>query len=116
MSDNKEMIKIIYDTLEDKFGEDIRIINIDSISNICEYFVVVNGNSTTHVKSLAMNVEEKLKDAGYLPYNIEGIRGNSWILMDYSNVVIHVFDKENRDFYNIERLWSDGIDVNIKDM
>ncbi len=116
MIQSKEMIKVIYDTLEDKFGEDIQIINVDKISNMCEYFVIVNGNSTTHVKSLAMNVEEKMKESGFQLFNTEGARGNSWILLDYSNVVIHIFDKESREFYNLERLWNDGIKVDLDEL
>ncbi len=116
MSKSKEMVKLIYDVLEDKFGEDIQIINIDKVSTLCEYFVIVNGNSTTHVKALAMNVEEKMKEAGFELYNAEGLRGNSWMLLDYSDVVIHIFDKENRDFYNLERLWNDGVKVNPEEL
>ncbi len=116
MIQSKEMIKVIYDTLEDKFGEDIQIINVDKVSNMCEYFVIVNGNSTTHVKSLAMNVEEKMKESGFQLFNTEGARGNSWILLDYSNVVIHIFDKESREFYNLERLWSDGVKVDLDEL
>ncbi|MFV0520590.1 MAG: ribosome silencing factor [Lachnospirales bacterium] len=116
MNNSKEMVKLIYATLEDKFGEDIQIINIDKISTLCEYFIIVNGNSTTHVKALAMNIEEKMKESGFELFNAEGIRGNSWLLLDYSDVVIHIFDKENRDFYNLERLWNDGIRVDVKDL
>lgn len=116
MTKTKEMLKLIYDTLDDKFGEDIQIINIDKISTLCEYFVIVNGTSTTHVKALAGNLEEKMKEAGYELFNAEGIRGNSWLLLDYSDVVIHIFDKENRDFYNLERLWNDGIKVSIEEL
>ncbi len=116
MTQSKEMIKVIYDTLEDKFGEDIQIINVDNVSNLCEYFVIVNGNSTTHVKSLAMNLEEKMKESGFELFQTEGARGNSWILLDYSNVVIHIFDKENREFYNLEKLWSDGVSIDLEEL
>lgn len=107
---SKEMVKIAYDALNDKKGEDIRIIDIHAISTIADYFVVATGNNLNQVQALVDNVEEQLAKAGYtMDKKIEGTRNSSWILMDYRDVVIHIFSQEDRIFYDLEHIWRDGI-------
>lgn len=107
---SEEMVKIAYNALNDKKGEEIRIIDIHSVSTLADYFVVATGSNLNHVQALVDNVEEQLARAGYpLDKKIEGNRSSSWILMDYRDVVIHIFSKEDRLFYDLERIWRDGV-------
>ncbi len=94
--------------LDNKKAMRINVIKIEEISSLADYFVIGSGASNTHVRSLADELEEKLKEAGVAPERIEGYRSNSWVLLDYGSVVIHVFTQEARDFYDLDRLWADG--------
>lgn len=116
MSQSKEMAKIAYAALEDKKGEDIRVIDISEISVVADYFIIANGTNPSQVQALVDNVEEKLKEADYQVKRIEGSRSSSWVLMDYSDIVVHVFDREDRLFYDLERIWSDGKEVSREEL
>lgn len=105
---SKEMAKIAYMALDEKKGEDIKIIDISNITVIADYFLIADGSNTLQVSALVDNVEEKLAGQGCHPKRIEGNHSSSWILMDYGDVVIHVFSKEDRLFYDLERIWRDG--------
>ena len=113
MSQGKDMIRIIYDALADKKGEDIKVIDISEISVIADYFVIVNGNSDSQIQALVENVEEKMHKAGYSMKQREGGRGGSWVLLDYGDVIVHVFDRESRSFYHLEHIWNDGKNVEV---
>lgn len=113
MSQGKDMIRIIYDALADKKGEDIKVIDISEISVIADYFVIVNGNSDSQIQALVENVEEKMHQAGYSMKQREGSRGGSWVLLDYGDVIVHVFDRESRSFYHLEHIWNDGKNVDL---
>lgn len=108
----KETAKI----LNEKKGLDIKVIEISDVSVIADYMVIATGNSSTHVKALADEVEEQLDDIGISVSHIEGYRSNSWILLDYIDIIVHVFSNEARDYYDLERLWEDGTDVDISDI
>lgn len=108
MSQAMDMVHVIYDALADKKGEDIKVIDISNISVMADYFVIANGTSDSQVDALVENVDEKMHIAGYSLKQREGGRGGVWILLDYGDVIVHVFDKENRSFYNLEHVWSDG--------
>lgn len=108
-----DKVKIIVDALDDKKAEDIKIIDISEISILADYFVITNGSNKSQIQALADNVEEKLADAGVHPKHIEGYNNANWILFDYSDVLVHIFDKENRDFYDLERIWRDGKAVEL---
>ena len=101
----KEMARIVYRALEDKKGENISIIDISGISPLADYFIITNGSNDSQVKAL---VEEKMHEAGHSQIQREGLRSGNWVLLDYGDVVVHVFDRENREFYHLERIWSDG--------
>ena len=110
MTDN-EILTIAVKAIDSKRGENIRIIKIDELTVIADYFIIANGSSTTQVKALADEVEFKLSEAGLEPKRTEGYQGANWIVLDYIDVVIHIFHKETRDFYDLERLWQDGVEV-----
>ncbi len=105
----KEAAKI----LNNKKALDIKVIGIEDISVLADYFVIANGTSNTHVKALADEVEYQLKQLDILPDHIEGHNNNGWILLDYGNVIIHVFHQESREFYDLDRLWKDGVQVDL---
>ncbi len=108
----KETAKI----LSDKKGLNVKVIGIADVSVIADYMVIATGNSSTHVKALADEVEEQLDDMGISVSHVEGYRSNSWILLDYIDVIVHVFSNEAREYYDLERLWEDGTDVDISDI
>ncbi len=108
-----EMIMTIVKTLDSKKAEDIKVIKISNLTIIADYFVIANGTSTTQTRALADEVEFKLKEGGIEPTRVQGNNGSNWIILDYSDIVVHVFYKETRDFYSLERLWRDGEVVDI---
>lgn len=108
INQSKEMAKIAYEALEEKKSEDIRVIEIGNISIIADYFIIANGNSSSQVDAMVDAVEEALGKKGYQPKRVEGVRSSGWILLDYGDVVIHIFSKEDRLFYDLERIWRDG--------
>ena len=99
--------------ISSKKGLNIKLIEIGDISSLADYMVIATGTSSTHVKALADEVEYKLDQAGISVSHIEGYRSNSWILLDYIDVIVNVFDDEARDFYDLERLWQDGESVDV---
>lgn len=108
MTQAAEMTKLAIEALEDKKAEDISIIDISEVSVLADYFLIASGNSKNQVQALIDNVEEKLGQAGITPKNIEGYQTGNWVLMDYGDLIVHVFDRQNRLFYDLERIWRDG--------
>ena len=107
------MARTAYEALADKKGEDIRVIDISEISPIADYFIISNGTSSSQVDALVDNVVEKMHKAGYSLKQQEGTNSGTWVLMDYGDIIVHIFDKENRSFYNLEHIWSDGREVEM---
>ncbi len=103
-----ETAKLAAKALDSKKGLDISIIKIMDISSIADYFVIATGTSNTHVRSLADEVEFRLDEAGLSVSAVEGQRNDTWILLDYIDVVVHVFSEDAREYYDLERLWKDG--------
>ena len=112
----KEMAKIAYHALDEKKGEDIRIIDIAGISVLAEYFIIANGSSESQVQAMVDNVEEEMHKAGYSLKQREGYGSGNWVLLDFGDVIVHVFDKENRLFYDLERIWRDGKNIGIAEL
>lgn len=108
VSTEKMMAQIACKAIDDKKGQDIKVIDIHNVSVIADYFVIASGTNSNQVQAIVDNVEEQLGRAGFEAKQIEGNRNSSWILMDYGDVIVHVFDEENRLFYNLERIWRDG--------
>lgn len=112
----KEMARLAYKALDEKKAEDIKIIDIGGISIIADYFIIANGNSIPQVDAMLDAVEYELGKNGYHANRTEGVRSSGWILMDYGDVVVHIFSKEDRLFYDLERIWSDGTTVLPEDL
>lgn len=110
---NIETLKTIISALEDKKAENIQLIDISEISTVADYFIITNGSNRSQIQALSDNVQEKLAVNGIHPKNIEGYNTANWILLDYSDILIHIFDKESRGFYDLERIWRDGIFVDL---
>lgn len=105
---SNEMARIAYDALDEKLGEDIRIIQIDEISVIADYLIIANGKNSNQIAALSDNVEMRMHQSGIHNERIEGNKNSTWILMDYKDVIVHVFSPEDRLFYDLERIWRDG--------
>lgn len=108
MDESRKMAKLTYEALDEKQGEDIKVIDISEISVLADYFIIANGTNDSQVRALVENVEYKLSKEGYEPKQREGYGLGSWVLLDFGNIIVHVFDKENRLFYDLERIWRDG--------
>ena len=109
------MAKLTIQALEDKKAEDIRIIDISEVSVLADYFIIADGSNRSQVQALADNVQETLGRAGYEMKQVEGYNTANWILMDFGDLIVHVFDKENRLFYNLERIWRDGKAIEVEE-
>ena len=104
----EQLVKIAYDAFEDKKGIDIKILDISKVSTIADYFVIASGSNSSQVQALSDNVTEEMSKAGYDYKQIEGYNSSNWILIDYSDVIVHVFDADSRMFYDLERIWRDA--------
>lgn len=111
MLTSKELARIAYDALDEKLGKDIRIIKINEISVIADYLIIANGTNSSQIAALSDNVELKMQQNGIGNKRIEGNKNSSWILMDYGDVIVHIFSPEDRLFYDLERIWRDGISI-----
>ncbi|MDD6032451.1 MAG: ribosome silencing factor [Oscillospiraceae bacterium] len=109
----KERMERIVSILDSKKAEDIRAIRIGDLTILADYFVIAAGSSSTQVKMLADEVDYQMGLQGVQPYKVEGYHSENWIVLDYSDVVVHVFQKDTRSFYDLERLWADGEQVDI---
>ena len=105
----KETALLAVNALEDKKAEDIRIIDISEISTVADYFIIADGSNKSQIQAMADNVSEVLGRAGVNLRQMEGYQNANWILMDFQDVIIHIFDRENRLFYDLERIWRDGV-------
>ena len=112
----KEMALLLAQALDSKKGKDIRVLETDGVTTLADYFVLCSGSSAPQLKALADAGEKAMKDHGILPHHVEGHRGGTWILQDYGDVVVHVFDKEARAFYDLDRLWADAKTVDLSDV
>jgi ribosome-associated protein len=108
-----DLTKRIVKVLDDKKADDIQVIKVNDLTIIADYFVIASATNSTHVKSLADEIEYQLKEQGIAPRKIEGYQYANWIVMDYSDVIVHVFYEETRKFYTLERLWSDGEVIDV---
>ena len=104
----KEMVKLAYEALSDKKGSDIKIIDIRDVTVIAGYFIIADASNPNQVQAMADNVQEVLGRAGCECRQIEGYQNANWILMDYRDVIVHIFCREDRLFYDLERIWRDG--------
>lgn len=110
---SKQMAQLVIQALEDKKAEDIKVIDISEVSVIADYFIIANGTNRSQIQALADNVDETLGKAGFPLKQMEGYQNANWVLLDFEDVIVHVFDKENRLFYDLERIWRDGKFIDI---
>ena len=103
----RELADAIAEVLDSKKGIDIKVLRVDDKTVIAEYFVLCTGNSSTQIKGLAGEVEFRIGERGLSPYGVEGRDNNSWLILDYSNVIVHIFSRESREFYNLDKLYAD---------
>lgn len=116
LENSKEMARLAIDALEDKKAEDIRVIDISKVSVVADYFIIAGGTNRSQIQTLSSHVEEILGRAGYPVRQVEGYDTANWILLDFGDIIVHVFDQENRLFYNLERIWRDGKTVDKSDL
>lgn len=116
MSQAKEMARIAYDALEAKKGIDIRMIDISQVSVIADYFIIATGSSNHQVGALVEHVEEQMHKNGFSMKQREGGGNSPWVLLDYADIIVHVFEKESRSFYNLEHIWHDGTEVSRNEL
>lgn len=113
---DREELEIVVKALDSKKADEITALEVGDLTILANYFVIASATSTTQVKALADEVEYRMQQAGITPKSIEGVGARDWIVLDYIDVVVHVFHKDARDFYQLERLWADGKKVDISQM
>lgn len=116
MEQSLKMVKIAYKALDDKLAEDVKVIDIRGISVVADYFIIADGTNKNQVQAMVDNVQEELFKAGYEMKQMEGYRQGNWVLLDFSDIIIHIFDKENRLFYDLERIWRDGKEISLEEL
>ncbi len=115
-NNSKKMAKIACKALEDKKAEDIRVIDISEVSVIADYFIIADGSNPNQLQAMQEAVDEALYKAGYTVRQVEGNQRSSWILMDYNDIIVHIFSKEDRMFYDLERIWRDGKQISADEL
>ncbi|MDR0220191.1 MAG: ribosome silencing factor [Lachnospiraceae bacterium] len=108
--------KLAIAALEEKKAEDIRVIDISEVSVLGDYFILASGNNRNQIQVMSDEVERALGQNGMAVRHIEGYDTANWILLDFGDVIVHLFDKENRLFYNLERIWRDGKEVTVEEL
>jgi len=116
MEQSREMARMACKALADKKGEDIRVIDISGISVLADYFIIANGSSESQIRAMVDAVEEEFEKTGITVRQREGYGLGNWVLLDFQDVIVHVFDKENRLFYDLERIWSDGKEIDADEL
>ncbi|MCI4624643.1 MAG: ribosome silencing factor [Candidatus Magnetoovum sp. WYHC-5] len=110
---NNIKLNIIYKSLVDKFAKDVQCLELKGLSVIADYFVICSGENQPQIKAIVDNVEENLKAAGITPLRIEGLSNGRWVLLDYDDIIIHIFDGETRAYYELEKLWLDAPRISL---
>ena len=116
MSEAREMVKKIHSALEDKKADDLTVIDITEVSCLADYFIITNGENNNQVQAMADSVDEAMTKAGHNARGIEGYSTANWILLDYGDVVVHIFSKDDRRFYDLERIWRDGKAIDVSEL
>ncbi|MDR0812535.1 MAG: ribosome silencing factor [Oscillospiraceae bacterium] len=110
------LLKKAVAALDDKKARDITVLHTHDVTVLSDYFVIVTATSAPHIKTLADEVEKKLRQAGYPPLHVEGYRSGGWVLVDFGAIVVHLFTQELREFYNLERLWADSPMLSVEEL
>lgn len=115
-SREREAVRVAFKALDDKFGEDITVLDIHGISSIADYFIIAGGSNPNQIRAMAAEAQEKLQKINFKLHHTEGLGAANWVLLDYGSVIIHIFNKESRVFYSLERLWNDAVRVSPEDL
>lgn len=107
------LVRAIYQILDEKLAERIKVLRVEKQTSLCNYFIICEGRATTHVRALADEIEAVLAQSNIKPLHTEGLDEGNWAVLDYASVVVHIFDKPSREFYNLEKLWRDATPVDI---
>ncbi|NLN14460.1 MAG: ribosome silencing factor [Tissierellia bacterium] len=107
MTEVENKLAIIKEAIEDKKGIDIEVINISKLTTIADYFVIVSGNSSNQAQAIADGIDEKMMENGYERLAMDGYQSGRWILLDYEDIIVHIFHREDREYYKLERLWKE---------
>mgnify|MGYP002513821245 CR=1 FL=1 len=116
MEQSRKMAKLAYEALDEKLGEDIKVIDISEISVLADYFIIANGSSRPQIQALSDEVSEKMEKAGAVLKQVEGYEHAKWILLDFGDVIVHIFNQEDRLLYDLERIWRDGKTVDVEEL
>lgn len=116
MMEPREMAKMACHALSEKKAEDIRIIEIGEISVLADYFIIASGANSHQLQAMVDAVDEELERAGHHARQVEGNQHSSWILMDYGDIIVHIFSREDRLFYDLERIWRDGKQITVEEL
>ncbi len=114
--DIKELVKDIYNGLDDKKAEDITILDISEISVMADYFIIANASSSPQMSAMKNEVENAMAKHGINAKHVEGGNNSSWVLIDFEDIVVHLFSGEDREFYNLERIWQDGKEISVEEL
>ena len=110
MTEVEKKLSIITDAIDDKKGIDIKVMDISGLTTIADYFVIVSGNSSVQSQSIADGIDEMMSEQGYEKMARDGYQSGRWILLDYEDIIVHIFHKEEREYYKLERLWTEDND------
>ncbi len=109
-------VKAAFKGLDDKLAKDIKILEISELSPIADYFIIASGSNPNQIKAMADSVEEELHKAGFPLKHSEGMQTGSWVLLDFGDIIVHLFNDEDRDFYSLERIWGDAKEISSNDL
>ena len=116
LKNSAEMAVLAIEALEDRKAGDIQIIDISEVSVLADYFIIAGGSNRSQIQALSDAVEEKLGKAGHPVKQIEGYDGAAWVLLDFGDVIVHVFDRDNRLLYDLQRIWNDGKQIEVQSL
>lgn len=111
--DSLNIAKVASNALNNKKAKQLKLLKIDDLTTLADYFVIATATSSTHVRALADEVEEKLEEQSVKVHHIEG-KSTGWIVLDYTSVVMHIFTPDQREFYNLDNMWSDATEIDLK--
>lgn len=116
MDEIRENVKNVYKAIDDKKAIDIKVIDISSVSIVADYFIIASASNPNQLEALEDVADKVMYEKNILPKQIEGGKNSPWILMDYGDIIVHLFTEEGRTFYDLERIWRDGVEVNIEEL
>jgi len=111
----KDMLKLVWKAIDDKFGFDTIVLKVDELTPMADYFFITNGSNPNQIKAIGVSVEEELAKHKITLRHSEGMNSANWVLLDFGDIVVHIFDKENREFYDLERVWADAVKLDTSE-